>query len=88
MVRHKEEHQVNIRVWHCLEDITDLLLLKIFERVFVLFCYLFGVVSLALWTKKFLIKEDMLTKDKLKEKIDSFTFWLVILKREKSNILP
>lgn len=68
----------------------DFVLLKIFERFLVLFCfvYLFGVVFLAAWAKKFLIKENTLTKDNLKEKRDSHTFWLAILKKGKSNLSP
>lgn len=66
----------------------NFVLLKIFERFLVLFNYLFGVVFLAVWTKKFLVKEIMLPKDNLKEKIDSHTFWFAILKKGKGNISP
>lgn len=48
-----------------LEDIMDFVLLKIFERFFVLF-YLFDVALLAVLVKEFLIQENIFTKDNLK----------------------
>ena len=57
MVRPKGEYQVKkILGLAVLEDIMDLVLLKIFESflfLFVLFNYLFGGFFLTLWAKKF-----------------------------------